>query len=249
MHLYVYDDFLQEKKNDRDVRLMEHRLTDIGISGKIIRLALFRSAEEQIRDEAKRGASTVVVVGNDDTLHKVLGAISEVDLPLGMIPIGEGNEFAKLLGISSTLQACDVLSARMIERVDTGLLNGQRFVTGVRVPTDAVRVDCHKEFRVTFARGGELEIQNMRALGSTMREVADPKDGRLDLQIQIPKPTNNFFRSERFCSHFFLTHMRLSAENPFFVIVDGVCVEGNDFSITLEPKRLQVIAGTDRLFS
>ncbi len=72
MYLYIYDEDVQDKRFEREMAALENRLTDLGISGKVIRMALFRHAAENIRDEARRGATTVVVVGKDQTLTRVL---------------------------------------------------------------------------------------------------------------------------------------------------------------------------------
>ena len=68
-YYYVYDEFVQDPKFERDLAQIETRLTDLGISGKIARLALFRDPTELIRDEVRKGAKTIVAVGNDVTFR------------------------------------------------------------------------------------------------------------------------------------------------------------------------------------
>ncbi|EKD32917.1 MAG: hypothetical protein ACD_76C00116G0003, partial [uncultured bacterium] len=48
MYYYVYDDFVQDKRFEKDLQKIENRLTDLGISGKIARLALFKHADELV---------------------------------------------------------------------------------------------------------------------------------------------------------------------------------------------------------
>ena len=64
---------------------IEHRLAELGMSGNIARLALFKRADEFIRHEMRRGITTLVVVGNDQTLMNLLEIIVEVGVPCGFI--------------------------------------------------------------------------------------------------------------------------------------------------------------------
>src|SRR3990167_7209570 len=72
MYVYLYDNYLREKRFDAVMKTIETRLTDFGIAGKIIRLQNFTNAEAVIEDEIKKGAKTVVIVVNDVTFGHVL---------------------------------------------------------------------------------------------------------------------------------------------------------------------------------
>lgn len=248
MYLYIYDECTQDKKYLRDVALVENRLTDLGIAGKIIRLALFRQAGEQIRDEARRGASTVVVVGNDRTVCQVLDAVAEVDLPLGIIPIGPGNRFAEMLGIPSGVEACDILSARMIEKVDAGTLNGKRFVTGVRVDHPEVTLTCEGHYTVRPDAGGQIEICNLAPLDSpSSNEPADPRDGMLEARIAVSKK-RGLFGKRVHATRLPIRFASINAPVSMRAFCDGQLVQGKQFDIAIEPLRLKIITGRGRKF-
>ena len=51
MYFYIYDEFVQNKRFEKELLQIENRLTDLGIAGKVARLALFRDVEETVRDE------------------------------------------------------------------------------------------------------------------------------------------------------------------------------------------------------
>ncbi|MBM5789927.1 hypothetical protein FJZ23_02475, partial [Candidatus Parcubacteria bacterium] len=179
MYCYLYDDFLQgNKRYERELLQVENRLTDLGIAGKISRLALFRNAEEMVRDEIERGVKTVVVLGNDDTVRKLLDVISESDVVLGLIPFGPKNDLARLLGIPHGVAACDVLSARRVEQIDIGTINGRKFITGVTVPDFRAELMCDDgKYRIVPTSRANLEITNLA-------DVTDPCDGRLEAKIR-----------------------------------------------------------------
>ena len=94
------------------MKAVETRLTDFGIAGKIIRLQPFTNAEAVVEDELKRGATTVVIVGNDETFGHVLSRAATCDILFGFIPVGEANSIAKVLGIPVGMEGCEVLSRR-----------------------------------------------------------------------------------------------------------------------------------------
>ncbi len=61
MYVYLYDQFLRDKKYVSALKAIEVRLTDHGIAGKIIRLNTHTDAKAIIEEEIKRGAKTVVI--------------------------------------------------------------------------------------------------------------------------------------------------------------------------------------------
>jgi len=46
------------------------------------------------------GVSGVLLVGGDGTVHAALPALSEAELPFGIVPCGRGNDFARNVGVS-----------------------------------------------------------------------------------------------------------------------------------------------------
>lgn len=245
MYCYLYDEYIQENKRfERELLKIENRLTDLGIAGKVSRLALFRNAEEMIRDEVDRGVSTIVVVGNDETVRKVIDVVADSDVVLGIIPIGPNNELARMMGIPEGVPACDVLSARRVEQIDLGTVNGRRFVTGLSMPNFHAEITCEDKFRVTsVARQAELEIRNLA-------DVTDPCDGRFEAVIRAAVKTGwgIFGKTQLKESVLPLSSMAIRAEQPISLFVDGEEMKSTRFDIGIEPMMLKVITGKERIF-
>lgn len=245
MYCYLYDEYIQQNKRfERELLRIENRLTDLGIAGKVSRLALFRNAQEMIRDEIERGVSTIIVVGNDETVRKVVDVVAESDVVLGIIPIGPGNELARLIGIPEGVAACDVLSARRIERIDVGTVNGRRFITGLSMPNFHAEITCEDKFRVTsVARQAELQIRNLG-------DVTDPRDGRFEAVIRSAVKTGwgIFARTQLKESILPLSSMAIRSEKPISLFVDGEEMKSTRFDIGIEPMVLRVITGKTRVF-
>lgn len=82
-------------------------------------------AERLARAAAQDGASLVVAVGGDGTVHEVVNGILGTSATLGIIPYGTGNDFARALGLHGSLAAaCGALAQGETRRVDVGTIEG-----------------------------------------------------------------------------------------------------------------------------
>ena len=71
----------------------------------------------------------IVVGGGDGTIHTVANALAGSAIPLGIIPLGTLNHFAKDLGIPLGLDAAvATIAAGQARPVDVGELNGEIFI-------------------------------------------------------------------------------------------------------------------------
>ena len=86
-------------------------------------------AEGFARRAAAEGADVVAAVGGDGTLNEVVNGLDGYDTPLGVIPAGTANDFARQAGIPADADhAMDVILLRKPVRIDTASLNGRRFL-------------------------------------------------------------------------------------------------------------------------
>lgn len=88
-------------------------------------------AEELARRAVARGASLIVAVGGDGTVHEVVNGMAGSHASLGVIPFGTGNDFAKALGIPrSPEKALETLVKGQRRWIDLGRAN-DRYFAGV----------------------------------------------------------------------------------------------------------------------
>lgn len=89
------------KKIKNSLPLIENRLKERNIEYKIClteKKGDGKTLTEKLIDE---GASTIIVVGGDGTLHEVINGFKDFDkVSLGIIPLGTGNDFANALNLS-----------------------------------------------------------------------------------------------------------------------------------------------------
>lgn len=78
---------------------------------------------------ARGGVDVVVAAGGDGTINEVANGLDGYDTPLGVLPLGTANDFARQVGIPADADhAMDVILRRKPVRVDTASLNGRRFL-------------------------------------------------------------------------------------------------------------------------
>lgn len=96
--------------------------------------AILGRAREAL-ERARRGELTAVVVGGGDgTLSGVAGVLAGTGVPLGILPLGTLNHFAKDLGVPIEIEAAaDVIAAGNRRRVDIGEVNGEVFINNSSV--------------------------------------------------------------------------------------------------------------------
>jgi diacylglycerol kinase family enzyme len=252
MYLYVYDAFVQDRRYEKELQKVENRLTDLGISGKIIRLGLFRRADEFIKDEVRRGgATTVVIVGGDSTVRQIIDAVIDTRVVLGIIPFGPGNRIANFLGVPEGEAACDILSARIVESLDIGAVNGKGFVCNVSIPAIKAEINCGGNYRVTPQGQGTIEVRNLFSpTEGQSGPVSNPLDGLLELVIQISNKEGGlaFWRSIQGNSVIPLKSFEIKTSEPVTALLDGAPIDGSRFEFSVIPQILKVVTGKKRKF-
>lgn len=93
----------------------------------------------------------VVIGGGDGSLHAALPALLVAGLPLGVLPLGTANDFARSLGISDVAHALEVILAGHTKTVDVGLVNDVPFLNAVSIGLGPqINKDLDKESKSTF---------------------------------------------------------------------------------------------------
>lgn len=80
-----------------------------------------------------RSVGRIVVGGGDGTLHAVLPALISADLPVGVLPMGTANDFARSMQIDDIPDAIDAIVAGHTRQVDVGVVNGTFFLNAVSI--------------------------------------------------------------------------------------------------------------------
>lgn len=244
MHVYIYDEYLNKSKYNKSINRMEIRLTDLGLNGKIIRLGGIKNIKGTIQNEVRLGAKTIIAVGNNQTVNKIIGAIIDTEIYgdfqkktlLGIIPIGDENSIATSFGIKNEEDACNILLARRVEKIDLGLVGRYYFLNQASIASAGTTLDID-DYSLEVHEKGEVQIINL--LSNPKEKInSNPHDGRLELLIRTRKKDQTF-----------LTIKKVKVTNPNEkLIIDGIVEVETPAEISIIQNKVNVIVGKERLF-
>jgi YegS/Rv2252/BmrU family lipid kinase len=126
------------------------------VLGRIDRVDTFvigsdRSVAAHI-DAMQPAPRRIVVAGGDGTLHSMLPEVIERKVPLGVIPLGTANDFARSLQLpEDPVAAAEAITDNCVRSVDLGVANGHYFLnaTGIGLgPELTKRLDQDKKKRL-----------------------------------------------------------------------------------------------------
>lgn len=203
MHVYIYDDYLNKGKYNKYINRMEIRITDLGLNGKILRLSSIKNIKAAIEGEIRLGAKTIVAVGNNQTVNKIIGAIINADVykefqkntVLGIIPIGDDNSIASSFGIKDEESACNILLARRLKKIDLGIVDKFYFLKQLKIASRGTTLKL-KDFDIIPGDKGEIKIINLMNEKKEKLENSSPHDGLLDIFIKNTKNDLSFLSTK-----------------------------------------------------
>ena len=147
---------------------MPSQLIDLfGAAGMPARIVSFESGATAVtaaRSAAAAGDDTVVAAGGDGTVSAVAAALIGSEMPLGVVPLGTVNHFAKDLGLPLDARgAVKTIAGRRTLRVDVGEVNDRTFLNNssigiypdIVLEREALRREGHRKwaaFAVATAR-------------------------------------------------------------------------------------------------
>jgi len=249
MNIFIYDSFLNQKKYDRLLARLETRITDLGLNGKISRLSLMRNIGDTVKNELKRGAKTIIAVGNNKTINQIINSLAGSSVPLAVIPIGEeNNDIAKSLGIESVDQACDILSARLLARLDLGLANQTYFLSNATIENQGTVVDMSDDYTIEAVKTGLIHVLNLAnpKIKLPPKVKIAPDDGVLELVISAESNKNLFSKQDD--QSIFKINKVVINNLKTQLILDGAVAVTMPATITVVKQALNVIVGKGRSF-
>lgn len=257
MYFYLFDSFLQERKYGKIKIKLELKITDLGLEGRIEQLTVLKNLSELISTAVKRGAKTIVAIGNDQTFSKVVESIANLglfDSVVGFVPIGK-SIFAKILGLPPEDLALDVLSSRLIQKIDLGKINNHYFLSSVRITSPKIFLEMEESYKVIpSSQIEEVSVYNFGYFPCpfSQRRVFNPKDGYLEAIITKRKTSLLPFLKGNLegDSLFFVKKIKIkpTEEEPLPVMLDNLKILKTPLTIEVEPVKLKVIVGKERMF-
>lgn len=259
MYFYIYDTFLAHKKYARTVSKIETRCAGLGIDGKKCRLSVLKSAEEIVGDILKHDSPAVVIIGGDQAFYDAAIPMAGSEAVLGFIPVDPCSTLAHILGLPLNENACDVISARRIEKVSFGTINGQRFFSSIEFDASKSVLNVDGRYSIVPKRIKTVKVINLDLLQfeqtseeSDFKKIAaNPKDEYLEVLMGTPGQKFLFLqKKEKRDSLFFVKKLKITAKNSkneIKIVVDKNKRLKTPATVELAREKLKIIVGKDRL--
>ncbi len=125
----IYNPFSGKRVFGNRLDIVIHKLQSGGYEVTPIRTTRL----EDINDSMKyaHGYDCIITSGGDGTINQVINAMmkNNINIPIGILPSGTSNDFAKYLNIPMhTSEACDVILRNKISECDLGKINDRYFI-------------------------------------------------------------------------------------------------------------------------
>jgi diacylglycerol kinase family enzyme len=122
---------------------------------------------DAVRAALARRPRMIVAAGGDGTIRAVAAGLVGGDVPLGVLPLGTLNHFARELGMPLELEAAArALVAGRTARIDVGDVNGRVFVNNASL---GIYPEFVRERRAREARGWGRWTAAAAAFGATLK--------------------------------------------------------------------------------
>jgi len=130
------------------------------------------SSVEELHAAARAAAAScdaVIVAGGDGTLHRVINAVDGLNVPIGLLPLGTGNDFARALHLpAAPADAAARILDGQVRQIDLVAVNGRLFCT---VGVLGLAAEATLAFD-RLLRPGSWTRPVMRALGGWSYRIA-----------------------------------------------------------------------------
>jgi hypothetical protein len=242
MNLYIYDSYLN--KYGKTLNNLEIQIHKLNLNGRIVHAETIKNLDQIIKDEINNGIKTIVAVGNNETVNKVLGAIvrgSEpgilANIALGIIPIGPNNSIAETCGIKNEKAAGEILLARRVEKINVAKANNHYFLSEAYIQARGTEINIDS-FSIDSKDNGSIRIINLLVDSSTQNISSNPQDDALDLYIYSNPKKQSFFSIKSFS---------LTNSSQKLLLDNAIEIE-TPATISIIDERINIIVGKDRLF-
>ncbi len=256
MYYYLYDSFLVDKKYKKLIADIETRTSELGISGKIIRLSLLKNVKEVVEDISKEENPTIVIIGRDETFSEAVSANWESKNTLfGFIPAGGYSELSFILDLPKGADGCDVVSQRRVLQMDLGRVNNSLFFTYLEFSAKDVLLSSPLGWQIIPKHCSKIRVINLGfrqnpVPGSTEFLVSQPQDEYLEI-VTLKRKTKYFIplKTETIDSLFFVKQIQIKStkkENNLFIEESKQTIK-SPFNIKISSRKVKIIVGRERM--
>lgn len=117
----------QARKGQKILAQAVEILNELDFELIVVPMKSARQLSDCVRQYGKN-VDVAIVGGGDGTLNAVVDSLVEMQLPLGILPLGTANDLARTLSIPRSIpQACQAIASGRVKYIDLGWVNGKYF--------------------------------------------------------------------------------------------------------------------------
>jgi len=151
------------RKSKEALKFIEKNLQALGLDFEIQIHTLFEELSREAREAKNRGFDLVAVGGGDGTLREVASGLVNNGIPMGVIPLGISNVFARSLGIPIKIEdALRTLKEGVPKSIDVGFANKSVFLLMLGAGLDAMAVLKTKQWMKDIMGKGAYLLAGVR---------------------------------------------------------------------------------------
>jgi diacylglycerol kinase family enzyme len=185
MYYYIFD--IKKCKKRSQVEAIKSQLIELGISGEYTYISSAQSAEELALLGLRRGYSTIIVAGSDDSINAVANVMVGQREAMGVIPLQASKAICHLIGTSSPAEAIESLRFRRINEMTTGkTATGKHFLTYLEMDLGSP-MDFTVEFKNFIV---QASVKNM-IISNYHPEIKKNASDHLDTVIESQSPNHS----------------------------------------------------------
>ena len=243
MYFYIYDDFVSTPKLQVRLSEIESKLALLDIKGPVSRLHTLTNIKEIVKRAVLRGATTIIVVGDDRTLLKILNALPDKKIVIGLIAVGPQITLAKRLHVETAKAGIEAAAGRKLINVNTGTVNKKAFLQTVAITAGPF----------TAILDGTLTIKaehSQSILTVVNPQLAFSPDDASVLEAELVPQKGRWsvgkVRNEQI-SKLNFRKLVLKSQTPMSAVIDGTdTIEDKMITIDLVPNTAKLIVGRER---
>ena len=149
-----------------------------GIWAEIVETRPDEPPGDVARRAAEAGYSLVIAAGGDGTVGATAKGLVGTNCPLGIVPMGTYNNFARALRLPEDLAAaCRVLARGRVRRVDVGVANDEHYFL------EAAGVGIDAEL---FPLGEDIKSGNWRRLWQAAKLAYQAEPAQIHFELDLP---------------------------------------------------------------
>lgn len=239
MNIFVYDDFLDKYK--KKVRIIEEKLNELKLQGKIIYLKDVKNLKDSLNSEIQMGAKTIIAVGDNQTVNKIVNILANVSdkIPVSIIPVGKNNSISESLGILNEKDACCILSSRRIEEIKLAQASSTFFINKAQIRNKDTKIFVDNSYEIIPQKNGDCFVFNLPPQKQLFENIhINPQDDILNIYIESGSKNK---------THFLSKDIEIRNEKANLILDDSSEIPCPS-KISISDKSIPFIVGKERKF-